>query len=367
MYQKEKKLARIRRRIDQVMEAKSVTPLEGTKDSERQAERNAGSINPPDAGQKEHQKGIRAEELQVYEAFFKSSKFLTCSEYLGQWRLGGDSIKDIFYIPDFIDEDTEQFILNQTYAVPDSSWVQLRERRLQCFGGQPNLGGSSAQAFCPEPLPDWLKILSDSLVAPETASETINDKDKAGNADNIPGSPDAVDKEAGCSSEEKQNTGSKDYIFMPEQTPNHVLLNEYEPGQGILPHTDGPQYYPRVAILSLGSPCLMRFRPRLAPAKVGAAAADGGEGEGGGGFEVALAPRSLLVFSGVVYSSFLHGIDCTDNEVVGTTCLNCKGSSSQDISCSSTASSGAIWSSGDIIERGTRVSLTIRHIPCHHT
>mmetsp|Transcript_25062 Transcript_25062/g.41470 ORF Transcript_25062/g.41470 Transcript_25062/m.41470 type:complete len:221 (-) Transcript_25062:11-673(-) len=131
MYQKEKKLARIRRRIDQVMEAKSVTPLEGTKDSERQAERNAGSINPPDAGQKEHQKGIRAEELQVYEAFFKSSKFLTCSEYLGQWRLGGDSIKDIFYIPDFIDEDTEQFILNQTYAVPDSSWVQLRERRLQ--------------------------------------------------------------------------------------------------------------------------------------------------------------------------------------------------------------------------------------------
>lgn len=35
--------------------------------------------------------------------------------------------------------------------------------------------------------------------------------------------------------------------------PNHVLVNEYLPGQGIFPHQDGPAYFPTVATLSLGS------------------------------------------------------------------------------------------------------------------
>ena len=33
--------------------------------------------------------------------------------------------------------------------------------------------------------------------------------------------------------------------------PNHVLINEYLPGQGILPHTDGPLYVPIVVTISL--------------------------------------------------------------------------------------------------------------------
>lgn len=40
---------------------------------------------------------------------------------------------------------------------------------------------------------------------------------------------------------------------------NHVLVNEYLPGQGIMPHQDGPAYFPVVAIISLGSPAVMRF------------------------------------------------------------------------------------------------------------
>lgn len=32
---------------------------------------------------------------------------------------------------------------------------------------------------------------------------------------------------------------------------NHVLVNEYQPGQGIMAHQDGPLYTPAVAILSL--------------------------------------------------------------------------------------------------------------------
>jgi alkylated DNA repair protein alkB family protein 6 len=34
-------------------------------------------------------------------------------------------------------------------------------------------------------------------------------------------------------------------------TVNHVLVNEYAPGQGILSHQDGPLYAPAVAILSM--------------------------------------------------------------------------------------------------------------------
>merc|ERR1712194_208631 len=47
-----------------------------------------------------------------------------------------------------------------------------------------------------------------------------------------------------------------------EVLPNHVLVNEYHPGQGILPHTDGPAYFSRTATLSLGSDVLIRFTPR---------------------------------------------------------------------------------------------------------
>ena len=50
-----------------------------------------------------------------------------------------------------------------------------------------------------------------------------------------------------------------DGIFESTFAPNHVLLNQYEPGQGIMAHSDGPLYHPVVAILSLGSASIMRF------------------------------------------------------------------------------------------------------------
>merc|ERR1712227_1135263 len=43
---------------------------------------------------------------------------------------------------------------------------------------------------------------------------------------------------------------------------NSVRINGYVPGQGIHPHCDGPVYYPKVAILSLGAPCVFSFYPR---------------------------------------------------------------------------------------------------------
>ena len=49
------------------------------------------------------------------------------------------------------------------------------------------------------------------------------------------------------------------HAFGAEQLPNHVLVNAYLPGQGIMPHQDGPLYYPGVCIISLGCPSVVRF------------------------------------------------------------------------------------------------------------
>ena len=40
--------------------------------------------------------------------------------------------------------------------------------------------------------------------------------------------------------------------FPSSHPPNHVLVNEYQPGEGIMPHTDGPAYESRTATISLG-------------------------------------------------------------------------------------------------------------------
>ena len=50
--------------------------------------------------------------------------------------------------------------------------------------------------------------------------------------------------------------------FGPGQAANHVLVNLYERGEGIMPHEDGPLYYPGACILSLGGPAVMRFHPK---------------------------------------------------------------------------------------------------------
>ncbi|WFD33699.1 non-specific serine/threonine protein kinase [Malassezia cuniculi] len=79
--------------------------------------------------------------------------------------------------------------------------------------------------------------------------------------------------------------------------PNHCLVNEYLPGQGIMPHNDGPAYFPAVATVSLGSSILYDVYEL---------------GESGyptePTFSVLLEPRSLLVSVGWAYTDYIHGI-----------------------------------------------------------
>lgn len=43
----------------------------------------------------------------------------------------------IFYIPDFINEPEESWILDKVYTAPIPKWTQLLNRRLQNWGGLP--------------------------------------------------------------------------------------------------------------------------------------------------------------------------------------------------------------------------------------
>ncbi len=103
--------------------------------------------------------------------------------------------------------------------------------------------------------------------------------------------------------------------------PDQVIVNEYQPGQGIAPHVDSPAFGPVVASLSLGSGCAMGF-----------------EGPGGAGLSLWLEPGSLLVLAGEARTAWRHGIAQRRSDVVD----------------------------GARRPRGRRVSLTFRTVAAAH-
>ena len=102
---------------------------------------------------------------------------------LEKYRVG-KCPESVYYIPNFINEDQEKNLLQQVNDSPKPKWVQLKNRRLQNWGGLPHLRG-----MVPEIIPNWL------------------------------------DKHC----ERLDNLG-----LFEEFKPNHILVNEYRPGQGDL-------------------------------------------------------------------------------------------------------------------------------------
>lgn len=148
-------------------------------------------------------------------------------------------------------------------------------------------------------------------------------------------------------------------VFHPVLYPaNSVRINAYKPGQGIHPHMDGPVYFPRAAIVSLGSHCVFDFYPRVDPDddKRGPFTWDRDKEvpaapELPGGLRpklsLVLEPGSLLVFSGDAFVNVRHGIQAVEQDEIGPHIQNAK----------------AIGlSNGDTLRRSRRVSLTIRHL-----
>ena len=102
------------------------------------------------------------------------------------------------------------------------------------------------------------------------------------------------------------------------KTPDQVIINEYQPGQGIAPHVDCvPCFRDTIASLSLGSPCVMEL---TSPA---------GEKQ-----SILLEPRSLLTLSGKARYQWKHGIAGRKTDKIG----------------------------GQVFTRSRRVSLTFRNV-----
>ncbi|XP_062309932.1 alpha-ketoglutarate-dependent dioxygenase alkB homolog 6 isoform X1 [Osmerus eperlanus] len=205
-----------------------------------------------------------------------------------------DAPPTVYYIPDFITEDEEAYLLQQVYKAPKTKWTQLSGRRLQNWGGKPHLKGMLS-----ETLPDWLLSYCDRISSLGAFSG---------------------------------------------KSANHVLVNEYKPGEGIMPHVDGPLYHPTVTTISLGSHTLLDFYRPVSTQEV-----DTPQTEQSRYFlSLLVRPRSLLILQENMYQHFLHGIQPSARDVLTDRVANLPVDGSLP---------------GATLTRGTRVSLTVRHVP----
>ena len=171
-------------------------------------------------------------------------------------------IPTMYYAAEVISYDTEQLLLQHVdESILVQPWKQLRGRKLQCWGNFPEVHGAELSTE----MPQWLSVLITNLVDLK--------------------------------------------IFDQSTYPDNILINRYESNEGILHHTDGPAYYEKVAILSLGSDCMMSFRKKLKSEEIG-------KEYSGDVCTVLLKRRSLFVFEKDAYSCYMHGID-SEQSVAG--------------------------------------------------
>lgn len=208
--------------------------------------------------------------------------------------LAGGAVKDattansgFFYVPNFITEEEEAYLIEHILRAPQPKWKVLQARRLQYWGGA--LTGKGKNVLLPDPqgLPSFLASY-----------------------------PDLITRLAQCGAFE----GTR------HAKPNHCLVNEYTPGQGIMPHDDGPAYEPVTATISLGNHAFLDIYEWIDDASLEAAGATpdpssanrtdtGATPHRARGarapeptFTLLQEPRSLLVTRGSAYHDWLHGI-----------------------------------------------------------
>ena len=155
-------------------------------------------------------------------------------------------IPGLHYIKDYISQDQHDWLLNQIDKHP---WLDDLKRRVQHYGFKYDYRARKVNRDMRiGELPKWLKRLSHTL-------------QKDGHT------PEVADQ---------------------------VIINEYQPGQGIAGHIDcEPCFKDTIVSLSLGAGCIMDFTNKSDKTKK---------------IPVWLAPRSLVVLSGEARHGWLHGI-----------------------------------------------------------
>lgn len=165
------------------------------------------------------------------------------------------SLEGGLYISEFITKEQEEYIVNEINKLPDSRWTVLTHRRLLSLPSP--LTGTVRDKLIDAPLPSFLtKVILDKMKELQVFADS------------------------------------------PHSTPNHCLVNRYQPGQGIMPHEDGPAYFPITATVSLRSHTVLDIYKKNGQ----------GEREPRPAWRILQEPRSLLVTTGTMYRDTLHGI-----------------------------------------------------------
>lgn len=128
--------------------------------------------------------------------------------------------------------------------------------------------------------------------------------------------------------------------LMNGNKPNHVLVNEYLPGQGILPHLDGNLFYPTITTISVGSHSVLKFFEPIC--------SDNNSLQHK--FSILLEPRSLLILQDKLFHYYLHSIDEIKEDYLDDSIVNFNMCSNK-------------YMKNTTVSRDTRISLTIRHVP----
>lgn len=215
----------------------------------------------------------------------------------------------MYYIPNFITSAEESHILN---SLPSNRWINLSHRRLQAHPSTL----SKTNTLLSSPLPPY-------LVTP------------------------VLDKFSAL------------HLFdeSPHKQANHVLVNEYNPNEGIMPHEDGAAYHPIVATVSLGANLVLDIYEKRSSDSTGGTSVSAertGDSRPVPRWRIFQEPRSLLITTGAAYTDLLHGIA----EVEADEGLSAETVANWD----NLGEASAIVENGGRSQRGTRTSLTYRDV-----
>ncbi|TGJ81440.1 hypothetical protein E0Z10_g7315 [Xylaria hypoxylon] len=211
-----------------------------------------------------------------------------------------------FYISEFITKDEETLILEKIASAPKPRWKQLSRRRLQTWPSD-LINNKLVDA----PLPSWLEepIVTRLRLIPL---------------------------------EEGADPQSHIFSDSPHKRPNHVLVNEYPPGIGIMPHKDGAAYHPIVCTVSLGASICLNIHEMKEDGTLNETPIR----------RILQEPRSLLITTADLYTDYLHGIDDVMEDIE---------LSEQTIANWSLLRSSSTFRNGQN-PRQTRTSLTYRDV-----
>ena len=183
--------------------------------------------------------------MEQLDLFSVPSKLITLPKPSPENEIVSNGIRGLRYIKDYISEDEHEELLAQ---IDKNNWIKDLKRRVQHYGFMYDYKARRvSHSMRVGPLPSWLQELAEKLQGEGYMSEVAD----------------------------------------------QVIVNEYEPGQGISSHIDCEPCFERTVIsLSLGSDCVMDLTNKLDKTKM----------------SIWLARRSIIVLSDEARYMWLHGI-----------------------------------------------------------